>query len=184
MARIPYVDPATAPEAVREVFEQIPASLNIFKIMAHAETNFRPLLRLATSILTQQKLDHALREIAILRVAKLSNADYEWIQHVPIAVAVGVGDAQIQALEAGQTEADCFDERERLVLRFTTEVVHQVGASEATFSDMTKRFSHREIVELILAIGFYMTMARLMESTGIDVDEAAGVKLFESIRRG
>ena len=50
MARIPYIDPASAPEAVREVFEQVPVELNIFKIMAHAETNFRPLLRLGTSI--------------------------------------------------------------------------------------------------------------------------------------
>ena len=93
-------------------------------------------------------------------------------------------DAQIQALEAGETGAECFDERERLVLRFTDEVVHDVGASEATFSEMTKHFSHREIVELILAIGFYMTVARLMESTGIDLEEAAGVKIFEQARRG
>ena len=183
MARIPYVDPASAPEAVREVFEQVPAQLNIFKIMAHAETNFRPLLRLGGAILAQQKLDGALRELAILRVAKLSDAEYEWVQHVPIAKAVGVNDAQVQALEAGETGADCFDERERLVLRFTDEVVRDVGAAEATFSAIGKHLSHREIVELILAIGFYMTMARLMESTGIDVDGPAGVKVFEQARR-
>ncbi len=183
MARIPYVDPASAPEAVREVFEQVPAQLNIFKIMAHAETNFRPLLRLGTTILAHQQLDGALREIAILRVAKLSDAEYEWVQHVPIAKAVGVNDAQVQALEAGETGADCFDERQRLLLRFTDEVVRDVGASEATFSAISKHLSHREIVELILAIGFYMTMARLMESTGIDVDEPAGVKIFEQARR-
>ena len=183
MARIPYVDPASAPDAVREVFEQVPAQLNIFKIMAHAETNFRPLLRLGTSILAHQQLDGALRELAILRVAKLSEAEYEWVQHVPIARVVGVNDAQVQALEAGETGADCFDERERLLLRFTDEVVRDVGASEATFSAISKHLSHREIVELILAIGFYMTMARLMESTGIDVDEPAGVKIFEQARR-
>ncbi len=183
MARIPYVDPASAPEAVREVFEQVPVELNIFKIMAHAETNFRPLLRLGTSILAHQQLDGALRELAILRVAKLSEAEYEWVQHVPIARVVGVNDAQVQALEAGETGADCFDERERLLLRFTDEVVRDVGASEATFSALSKHLSHREIVELILAIGFYMTMARLMESTGIDVDEPAGVKVFEQARR-
>ncbi len=183
MARIPYVDPATAPDAVREIFEQVPVQLNIFKLMAHAETNFRPLLSLATSILAHQKLDGILRELSILRVAKLSKAEYEWVQHVPIAKAVGANDAQIQALEAGETGADCFDERERLVLRFTDEVVRDVGASEATVSEMTKHFSYREIVELILAIGFYMTMARVMESTGIDMDEAAGVKIFEQLRR-
>ena len=92
MARLPYVDPATAPPKVREVLERLPVQLNIFRMMAHAETNFRPLLRLGASILGEQKLDARLRELAILRVAKLSPARYEWVQHVPIAKAVGATD--------------------------------------------------------------------------------------------
>jgi hypothetical protein len=41
-----------------------------------------------------------------------------------------------------------------LVLRFTTEVVNTVKASDATFAEMQRHFSPREIVELLLAIGF------------------------------
>jgi alkylhydroperoxidase family enzyme len=74
MARIPYVEPETAPAKSREVLERLPVKLNIFKIMAHAETNFRPLIMLGTSILTEQQLSAKLRELAILRVARLSKA--------------------------------------------------------------------------------------------------------------
>jgi alkylhydroperoxidase family enzyme len=183
MARIPYVEPATAPEEVRKILERLPVKLNIFKMMAHAETNFRPLLALGTSILSQQQLSAKLRELAILRVARLSGAEYEWVQHVPIAIACGASEAQVTALETGAVNDLSFDPVERLVLAFTTEVVERVGTTEATFREMTQHFSSREIVELILAIGFYMTVARLMETTRIDVEPAAGTAVIDSLRR-
>jgi len=182
MARIPYVDPTSAPEPVREVFERLPIQLNIFKMMAHAETNFRPLVLLGTSILTQQQLSAKLRELAILRVAKLSHAEYEWVQHVPIAKMVEVSDAQVEALARGDADAACFDPVERIVLRATDEIVRDVAPSDATFAALQQHFSNREIVELVLAVGFYMTVARLMETTRIDVDEPGGARVLAALQ--
>jgi len=183
MARIPYVDPATAPEEVRKILDRLPAKLNIFRLMAHAETNFRPLLRFGTSILAEQKLDAKLRELAILQVARLSPARYEWVQHVPIAKAVGANDEQIAALERGEIDAACFDATERLVLVATEELVRGVRTSDETFKALAARFSSREIVELIFAVGFYAMLARLMETAAIDLDPPAGAAVFEQARR-
>ena len=69
MARLPYVDPATASEDVRTLLERLPVRLNVFRMMAHAENDFRPLVGLGTAILGRQKLSPKLRELAILRVA-------------------------------------------------------------------------------------------------------------------
>lgn len=184
MARIPYVDPQSdaTPAAVREAFAGLPVKLNIFKLVAQAETNFRPFLRFGGSILGKQALSGKLRELAILRVAKLSSATYEWVQHVPIAKAVGASDAQIAALDRGEAEAPCFDETERLVLRFTDEVVRDVGASEATYRALAAKLPPRQLMELVLAIGFYMTVARVMETFAIDMDPPAGEKVVASIR--
>jgi alkylhydroperoxidase family enzyme len=181
MARLPLVDPARATDSVREVLEAVPVPLNIFRMMAHAETCFRPLMRLGAAILGRQKLDPRLRELAILEIAHRSGSAYEWTQHVPIGKATGVSDDQIAALERGDTGADCFDDVDRLVLRFTAEVVEQVKASDAVFADMRRRFAPQEIVELILAIGFYMTIARLLETTEVDPDPAAGTKIVDVV---
>jgi alkylhydroperoxidase family enzyme len=183
MAHIPYVDPKTASDEVRETLSRLPLPLNIFHMMAHAETNFRPLIRLGTSILSQQKLSAKLRELAILRVAQLSPARYEWIQHVPIAKAVGANDTQIHTIERGDIAAACFDDDERLVLRFTTELVRGAKPSDAVRDQLINRFSPQEIVELVLAIGFYMTMARLMEVTGVDLEPDAGTTIIDAVRR-
>jgi alkylhydroperoxidase family enzyme len=182
MARLPYVDPATAPAPVRQLLEQLPVKLNVFRMMAHAETGVRPLVSLGTAILARQQLSPKLRELAILRVATLSPARYEWVQHVPIARATGATEAQVAALEKGEIDAACFDALERSVLRFTTEVLRDVRASDATFADHAGRVSAREVVELILTVGYYMMIARLLESTAVDLDPPAGTKVVDALR--
>ena len=155
MARLPYIDPATAPEHVRELLERLPVKLNVFRMMANAESDFRPLVGLGTAILGRQKLSPKLRELAILRVA---------------------------ALERGDIAADAFDPLERAVLRFATEVVRDVRASEATFAALAQHLSAREIVELIVTVGYYMMIARLLETTAVDLDPPAGTKVVDAIR--
>jgi alkylhydroperoxidase family enzyme len=183
MARLPYVDASTAAPEVRETLERLPLSLNVFKMMAHATTCFRPLVRLGSAILGQQKLSGHLRELAILRVARLSPAPYEWIQHVPIARVVGAKEEQIAALERDDIAAPCFNDVERLVLQFTTEVVRDVRASDATFAAAQQHFSAQEIVELIVTVGYYMAIARLLESTGVDLEPEAGAQIIEAAKR-
>lgn len=182
MARLPYVDPAAAPEHVRETLGKLPVSLNIFRMMAHAEHDFRPLIQLGTAILGRQKLSAKLRELVILRVGNLSKAKYEWVQHVPIALATGATQAQIDALERGDIEASAFDATEKTVLRFATEVLRDVRASEATFDELARVVSTQEVVEVIVTVGYYMLIARLLETTAVDLDPPAGTKVIDATR--
>jgi len=182
MARLPYVDPAQAPAVVQETLAQLPLSLNVFKMMAHAETSFRPLVQLGASILGRQQLSPKLRELVILRVATLSSCPYEWTQHVPIAHATGATAAQVAAIERGDAEASCFDDAERTALRFATDVLRNVRASDGTFAVAAQLFSPREIVELILTVGYYMTIARLLETTAVDLDPPSGTTVVDALR--
>ena len=183
MARLPYVDPDAAPEPVRDALGRVPP-LNIFRMMANADTAFRPWLRWGAALLGELQLDPLLRELAILRVARLTpHAEYEWVQHEGIAKAVGATDEQVAALARDDAAAACFDPVDRVVLRATDEIVRDGGPSDATFAELQSHFSNREIVELVLAVGFYMVMARLMISTRIDIEEAAGHRVLSSIKR-
>jgi AhpD family alkylhydroperoxidase len=170
MARLPYVIPEKASPEVRQTFAQLPTVLNVFKMMANAETTFRPLVRLGSVILAQQKLSPKLRELAILRVASLSGCRYEWIQHLSLAMLMGATRSQVDTIEKGDIAAECFDEVERLVLEFATEVMREVRCSDAMLSRMRDHFSPQEIVELVIAVGYYMMIARLCETTGVDIE--------------
>src|SRR4051812_11102932 len=156
MTRLPYADPERLPEAAREALEAMPA-LGVFRMMANAETAFRPWLRWGGVLLSDLELDPVLRELAILRVARLTpHADYEWVQHAPIARSVGASEEQVAALERDDIDAGCFSDAQRTMLRFTTEVVRDARASDSTFEAIRELLSARELIELVMVIGQYM----------------------------
>ena len=145
MARIPYPDPAQTPERVREALARLP-QLNIFRMLAHAETAFRPFLRFGGSVLTELALDPRLRELAILQVARQAEARYEWIQHAAIARELGVTSEQIAAVEQMEiATAACLSELERAVLQFASEVVAGPRVSDETFAAVSGRLSPRRV---------------------------------------
>jgi 4-carboxymuconolactone decarboxylase len=172
VARIPYPDAAGSPPEVREALARLP-SLNIFRMLSHAETAVRPFLRFGGAILGALQLDPKLRELAILAVARDAQARYEWVQHAEIGRLVGLRDDQIAALERGET-ANAFDEIERAVLAFTSAVLAGPTVDDATFDALARLLSPREIVELLLTIGDYLMLARVMTVLELEVDEAAG----------
>jgi AhpD family alkylhydroperoxidase len=142
VARLPYVDPASAPPEIREALEVLPP-LNIFRTVAHAGTAVRPLLRLGGAILGQGELDPRRRELAILRTAAVTGAEYEWIQHEAIARGTGASDQQIAAVRAGDLGADGLDDDDRLLLRCVEELLRNDTIGEASFAAAAKRLSDR-----------------------------------------
>lgn len=182
MARIPYRQPGDSQGPVDEALRAAPA-LNIFRLMAHADTALIPWLRWAAALLSELKLDPVLRELAILRVARLTpGAEYEWVQHAAIATAVGASEEQVGALQRDEPEAGCFSAGEQAVLRFTTEVVTDARAGDDTFAAVSEILSPREIVELLMVIGQYMMVARVMATLDIDMDEPVGGAGLRAVR--
>ena len=96
-----------------------------------------------------------------------------------LALGVGVTQKQIDRIEQGKYEDAAFNAAETALLAFGREVIENVRVAEPVFAAMRTHFSEQEIVESILAIGFYMTMARLTEVTEVDLDPAAGMTVFE-----
>ena len=85
------------------------------------------------------------------------------------------------ALAKGDDMADCFTPLEKAALRLTRESVVDVRASEATVAEARKHLSDREIVELILMAGFYIMLARLTETLGVENDPPMGSALVKGI---
>jgi 4-carboxymuconolactone decarboxylase len=142
--------------------------LNIFRMIANAESAYRPWLRYSGTLLTGLELDPLLRELAILQVARVMDSPYEWAQHDSIARAVGASDAQVAAVEAGRDEDTCFDPMQALVLRVTRSVVSEGAASEEQMAELAERLGPRQAVELLLVIGNYVAIAMLIASTGLE----------------
>ncbi len=169
MTRIPLRDPEEAPEAIGRVVASTPLAL--LGVIAHAESAFEPWLRYSNALLRNLELDPLLRELAILQVAHLSSSRYEWTQHVPIAEAFGASPALIAAIEQDEEDSRSATPEQHSVLSFTREVLVEGAAGEAALAAMRVQLGDRGVVELLLVIGNYMGLARLIATVDLEPHE-------------
>ena len=174
MSRISPLERADAEPTVRKALERLP-QLAVFSTVANAQGAFVNWLRFGGDCLDARYFHPLLRELAILRVATLTpGAGYEWAQHVPILLAVGGTREQADAIESGDLEGEALGEDGRLVVRFTTQVVRDCTPDDETFAAMSARFSNAELVHLLLVIGQYMMVGRVMATAQLEVDAVLG----------
>ena len=173
MARIDYCDTSKSNERTREILGKN-RNANIFRMMAHSPSHLEQYCRLGAAIRYKGELDPVVRELAITRTGILCEAPYEVVAHKRIGRNVGVTDEQNAALGDWQT-ATCFDDLQRAALAFTDEIVRLRRPSDATFNAVAARLSPAALVELQLAVGFYIMTSKFLESFDIDMQPAEEV---------
>ena len=182
MARIPYASPEQYEDLMRNIrLPQGMAHTNAMGMLAHAPAVGGSVLKLIHSILTAADLDFFLHELVILRVSQRCEVRYAWTQHITIAQAIGLTDAQAAALELGEAPAELFPPRERAVLAFTDEVLDNSRVSDQTFAQVQQEFSTGEIVELLITIGYFRMVGSMLTTLDVERDPPQGTELIELV---
>ena len=171
MPRVPYFETETATGKHAEFLAKLDPMLNIYRMLANSEQGAKGFLRMSNALLYRCELDPVLRELAIIRVGRLSRAAYEVFQHERIGREVGVSDDKIAALRDATIEAPAFTDNEKAVLRYTDDVVRNVRASDKTLKAVQAFLTPGALVELTLTIGYYMMVCRFLESMGVEGEE-------------
>ena len=170
MARIPYADP-DAP-ATRELVERIKRErggkvLNLYRMLLHSPPVVEGWLNFFTAIRQHASLPGRYRELAILRVAVINGADYEFTQHIPFALKEGCTVEEIETLRAGTTPAT-LDAKDRAVLEYAAAMTRDIRVPDPLFAEIREAFPEREIVELTATIAGYNLVSRFLEAMQID----------------
>lgn len=172
MARLPYPDARNLGAEANEALARLASPLNIMSMVAHAETLVGPVISLAEAMFTKMRLDAAYRELAILRVAWRTGAEYEWAQHEPLALRCGLSADHLRALRRG--DASWTDRRQRHVIDVADWVCTGDTVTQSHIDELREAYSSQEIVELFLVTGCYLLLARLATALDIDLDPADG----------
>jgi alkylhydroperoxidase family enzyme len=173
---LPYADAAALPADLRERYGAR-AEGNLARMWLNSPPSFAAGFEFVWTHLGEElKLDPAHRELVILLVARIEGGVYEWARHEPLSARAGVTPAQLDALKTLRLDAPDFGPVERILLRLVLEVARDVAASAEAVELAKRCFSAQEIVEVIILTGFYMTMARLTETTRTEVDPPPGVR--------
>lgn len=115
------------------------------------------------------------REILILRIGWLCQAEYEWGQHVIFGKAAGLTDAEIARIKEGPDAAGwaAFD---ATLLRATDELHKDAFISDATWAALRERYTPEQCMDVVFAVGQYNLVSMALNTFGVQLDK--GVKGF------
>ncbi len=166
MPRLPYVEekdhPEIAPLVARIVAERGKV-LDLYKVLLHSPAVMEGWLALFTAIRQKTKLNGRIREFAIMRVAVLNGAEYEYTAHLPFALKEGASAEQIAALKAWPL-SPLYDAAERAALAYTDAMTQQVQVPDELFAQVRRHFDDQELVELTATIAGYNLVSRFLEA--------------------
>ena len=165
MARVPLIEEKGHPE-LSQLIETIKSErggklLHLYQALLNSPPLAEGWLKLFTAIRQKTSLGGRYRELAILRVALLNGAQYEYRAHVPFALKEGLSQEQIDAIPSWQLTGG-FDDRERAVLAYTDCMTREVRVPDALFAEVRRRFDERETVELTATIAGYNLVSRFL----------------------
>ncbi|NQW09659.1 MAG: carboxymuconolactone decarboxylase family protein [Alphaproteobacteria bacterium] len=170
MARVPYLDAEDLPEADRDLLQR-PIALN--RALVNSPGLARGWRGLAQYIRYGSPLDPRLRELAIIQVGYLTRSEYEYSHHTKLGIEqFGVTPEDILAI-ARETDhgGGDFPELETAVLRAAREMVTNLAVADDTFAVLSRWLSIEMVTDLIVTIGFYCGVVRILASLQIDVED-------------
>jgi alkylhydroperoxidase family enzyme len=167
VSRLPALPDPSDPY-LKEMFAKVRAKggqpLNIHLVQGFAPKLAKARLDMAYALRYDVIAPALLREMAILRIGQILNSEYELDQHIPLAKACGMADAQIAALPDWRASS-LFDEKQRALLGYTEAVaLHGGDVDDATYAAFAKHFSPQEIVELTITVITYYGTGQLTKA--------------------
>jgi alkylhydroperoxidase family enzyme len=172
---VPLPEIEALPSGIRELVETVP--LNVFRMVANAPASFMTFAGFAGSILIESQFDPLKREIAVLRVARVTNSDYEWTHHVAVAKKHGLADGQIEKIQTEDPVISLGDEY-NLLCRVADEISRNVRISDEALAIILGRYGVRGATELILCVSYFNMVSRFLESTRVPLEAK---EIFEKI---
>jgi alkylhydroperoxidase family enzyme len=171
--RLPLVETPEDP-TLREQFDKLASGsgiLNLHRMMAHAPALMKASGDMALAFRRDTELPRALAELAILRAARVIASDYIFRRHLPLARASGVSERQLAELEHWPDSA-AFTPAQKAALGFAEKVAQRLPVEDGAFAELRRDFSSREIVELTMLVGFYVSTAIFISALAIPDEKA------------
>lgn len=170
--RLDVVDETNLTEAQRDMLGSR-ANLNIYRTLAHHVDLYNRWSPLGQVLLNGTSISPRHRELAMLRMGWLCQSPYEWSQHARIAKAsAGVSEAEILAI-AEAPDGALWSDIDRAVMRLADELRYDAIISDATWTELRKAYSDKQVMELLFTAAQYQLVSMALNTLGIQVEPQA-----------
>ncbi|EHY56012.1 hypothetical protein HRR83_006609 [Exophiala dermatitidis] len=187
--RLPYAPstpPPNAPPSVSDIYTRIAARrhprplIPLDMTLLHSPPVASGYNAFVGALRTDTIVPQSILELAISRVAILTDAVYEWNIHASLALKAGLDPIVLAAakdtpkgefgtVREGSQAASELSDLHKAVLNYTDQVTLNVKVDDVVFENLTKHFGHREVVELTTVVAGYNAVSRIL--VPLDVGE-------------
>ena len=174
VARVRYISRNDLSSDKQHVYDRIAENrgrvAHVFEALLNSPDAAEAVAAVGEYIRYRSPLDPVIREIAILSTAREMNNHYEWAQHEPVARKVGVRDQVIDAIRSGKAPMG-IPAKEGVFAQAARELVRDGTLSDRTYQAVEHLLGPLQTVDLIVLVGYYSMIGRVISALGVELDE-------------
>lgn len=147
-----------------------PKGLNVLGTLARHPVLTRAYHTFNGHILFGTTLSVRQRELLVLRVSAVRDAEYEWAQHVVQARDAGIDDEEIARVATGP-DAPGWTPLDAALLRAVDELVAGAAVSDATWEVLAGELDTEQLMDVVFTVGCYDLLAMACRTFGVELDD-------------
>src|SRR5688572_13912705 len=145
-----------------------------FTMAMHCPPLARHLVDLGGYVRFEGKLDHRVRVLAAMTVAREFDCMYVWGAQTGQARKQKVPEATITAIREKHSRG--LPAEDAQIVDFTRDLIRKHRADDATMKALQKRFGDEQLIELTGTIGYYSFLA--MSANACELEPAQGAEVL------
>lgn len=110
------------------------------------------------------------RELAVLRIAWLIQAPYEWGEHVDISKRYGVTPQEIERVKEGAAAAG-WSEQDAAILAGVEELLSDQAMTDETWALLAKYWDEPQLIEYLMTVGQYVATALVQNALRVRLED-------------
>jgi alkylhydroperoxidase family enzyme len=174
--RIAPLQPPYEPDVEQMLVKWMPPNsglepLALFRTLTVHDDLSSRMRPLGAGILGHGRIEARERELIILRACARAGAEYEWGVHATaFGVSVGLNGAEIAATASASADDPVWSDADAQLIRAVDELHHTNTISDELWSELAERFSDDQLLEIIVAAGWYRLLSYVINAARIDLE--------------
>jgi alkylhydroperoxidase family enzyme len=146
------------------------ATLNAFRVMLNNPRAAGAVANLLRTLMFHNTLNSRARELVILRTGWRTGSEYEFCQHVRVSRDLKMNEDEILGVR-DPDRCSAYSDVDRAVIRMADELLDRSEVSPETWAKLEQAFPAEELVELLLAAGFWRMIAGYLKTAKVPLDD-------------
>jgi 4-carboxymuconolactone decarboxylase len=156
------------------------SSMNFANVVVRSPALYKAFVPLIEKVVSDTILPPRDRQVLCLRTLTLGNDVYEVTHHELISKSAGLNPQEIADMRAGQgASLTAFD---KVLVAAAEQLVRDQHIGDATWRALAEHYSQVQLMEVVVLVGAYLTMAMVTRNYEIPLEDDATFNGFAQQR--